>query len=60
MFSLTMSTMPAAAASTDSSAVASAIGFTAARAASRSSVISPPASSVGRYPSTTFASVTVG
>ena len=48
MFSLTMSTMPAAAASTDSRPMASATVCTAARAASTSSVISPPASDGGR------------
>ena len=48
MFSLTMSTMPAAAASTLPSSIASAMVLTAACAACASSVISPPASSVGR------------
>jgi hypothetical protein len=48
MFSLTMSTMPLAAASTLSRVVASAMVCTAARAASASRVISPPASADGR------------
>jgi hypothetical protein len=48
MFSLTMSTIPAAAASGDGSPIASATFPTAARAASTSSVISPPASDGGR------------
>jgi hypothetical protein len=48
MFSLTMSTMPAAAASGDSSPMASATLPTEARAASTSRVISPPASDDGR------------
>ena len=60
MFSLTMSTMPAAAASGESSPIASATLPTAARDASTSRVISPPASEEGRYPRTTLASVTVG
>ena len=60
MFSLTMSMMPAAAASTESRPVASAIVCTAVRAASGSRVTSPPASADGRWPSTTLASVTVG
>ncbi len=59
MFSLTMSMIPAAAASSDSP-IASATVPTAARAASTSSAISPPARLVGRYPRTTLASVTVG
>ncbi len=48
MFSLTMSMIPAAAASTESRPVASAMVWTAVRAASGSSVISPPASALGR------------
>ena len=48
MFSLTMSTMPAAAASAVGRPIASAIFCMAARAASVSRVISPPASDVGR------------
>ncbi len=48
MFSLTMSTMPAAAASGLGSPIASAIVPTAARAAATSRVISPPASAAGR------------
>ena len=47
MFSLTMSTIPAAAASSDNP-IASATVPTAVRAASTSSVISPPARLVGR------------
>ncbi len=60
MFSLTMSTMPAAAVSASGRPIASATFWTAARAAATSSVISPPRRRGGRYPSTTFASVTVG
>ncbi len=48
MFSLTMSMIPAAASSTDCRLVASVMVPTAVRAASRSRLISPPASSGGR------------
>jgi hypothetical protein len=60
MFSFTIATMPSAASSTEESPIASAIVPTAARAASMSSSISPPRRRGGRYPRTTFASVTVG
>jgi hypothetical protein len=48
MFSLTMSTMPAAAASALARPIPSAMVWIAVRAASRSRVISPPAREVGR------------
>jgi hypothetical protein len=48
MFSLTMSMIPAAAASALSRPMASAMVCTAARDASRSRLISPPASVLGR------------
>ncbi len=48
MFSLTIATTPAAAASGESSPIASATWDTAVRAASTSRVISPPARSAGR------------
>ena len=60
MFSLTIARIPSAACSTDSSPIASATFCTAARAASTSSSISPPSRRGGRWPRTTFASVTVG
>ena len=59
MFSLTIARIPSAAWSTDSP-IASATPATAVRAASASSVISPPIRRGGRWPTTTLASVTVG
>ena len=60
MFSFTIARIPSAASSAEPRPIASAIVCTDARAASASSSISPPSSLGGRWPSTTFASVTVG
>ncbi len=60
MFSFTIARIPSAASSAEPRPIASAIVCTDARAASGSSSISPPSSLGGRWPSTTFASVTVG
>ena len=60
MFSFTIARIPSAASSAEARPTASAIVWTAASAAPASRLISPPRSCGGRWPSTTFASVTVG
>ena len=60
MFSFTIARIPSAASSGEPRPIASAIDCTAVRAASTSSSISPPNRRGGRWPTTTFASVTVG